>query len=129
MRAVILTKDDTCVTYALKRVGINLSIKYASELNNYFEFIPFQKNLATKGTIICWNKRAFISNLTTEITEDGILINHSYIVNEHIAVIEDLNIETASDCIKKGNPNSIPSINIMKLSECREPDFILTIKK
>lgn len=129
---VKLTKNDSCLTYVLKRIGcFNINKTYS--LVNYLDYFDakFIQNKAElkKGDIILWNKKMYFQNFQTEIDIDGNIIENKVVRNMHVAIVERIEGEEIifSDCIINQENHGIPCVYVRPLTK-RTPDLILTIK-
>lgn len=152
LKRVILTKNDTCLTYVIKRTGIETNLKFTVDIPDdcFIEYKTKDNKTTTAlqiGDIIGWRANRKIALLRNEISSIGgkpvVLYNPVY-VHIHLAVIEQIEeikgntIITISDCVRKENVNSVPEIRLKVLNlrgdepketEVRLPDFILNVSK
>lgn len=129
LKNVVLTKKDTCLSYALKRVGIETHVEYVNQLEEDFHFIPFSVEACPgEGTLVTWCRKQSKISVPFEITKDGHILNHDVTIDFHIGVIEDSKISMVSDCTRKLMPNHVPCIRIRSFEDVRYPDYILVQK-
>ena len=57
LKSVTITKKDTCLTYVLKRTGIDASVEFAEDLEKEFDLIPVKETKLEVGDIIAWKKK------------------------------------------------------------------------
>lgn len=134
LKSVKIGKKDTCLTYALKRTGLDyLDLSCLGSAKFFFDFIEFNIDQLKIGDIVyfCKNqKEVLIPSEISESSEKGInLIEHPRSINNHCAVYEGNGM--FSDCTKKDerfmfhNCLRLQTINDFKY----KPSFILKIKK
>ena len=148
LKRTVLTKQDTCFTYAIKRVGLETKLKFLADLPKEAikEFDGDYKKLQV-GDIIGWqgkNKYALLVNEISSIGGKPVIIENPVYVHIHLAVVEEVRTHkgeyliTVSDCVRKENVNSVPEIRLKLLSlrddapketEVRLPDIIIIKSK
>ena len=135
LKSVIITKKDTCLTYVLKRTGIETSIEFAEDLEKEFDLIPVKETKLEVGDIIAWKKKQEFISSGTSINENG-RIEQSYVFTRfHLGVVEARHL--ISDLTRSANPYYIPSIRMRTISLicddyqkfCPYPDFIIRKKR
>lgn len=128
LKEVTVGKSDTCLTYALKRIGSDLSITDVGEIENYFEMTPYadvgSKELV-KGDLLLWTnaeQRLFVPN---SIDKDGFITFHNTLVLRHLGVYEGNG--KVSDCTRRMITDSyVPAIRMRYLKEIKaRPQFLL----
>lgn len=130
LKEVLVTKFDTCLTYALKRTNLEYlismgltSIKY---IDDFFELRDFSPEFCSKGTLVCWDSNQDEILIPNHITSEGIL-NETYVVRHyHLGVIED--VKCVSDCTRKVF-DGIPSLRIRSFDDVRYPDKYLVLRE
>lgn len=122
LKSIRLEKTDTCLSYALKRIGADsmLPIDYEGMMSGTcFEVFGWGIIRPEIGDIILWNRDLAKSLLPVVIGEDGRIV-HSYIpTGLHYAVYEGNDV--ISDSVRD---NDYPIIRLRLLSDTR-PDHIL----
>lgn len=130
MKAVTITKHETCLSYALKRIGLENTDVYKYEhLSDDFEIIPFLLGTKLKvGHILLWDSNLETADLPWHITEDGRIINQPVKRRIHLGVWEGDGL--VSDCSRLNSQGSLPQLRLRNLSDIgRRPDKILILKK
>lgn len=149
LKRTLLTKTDTCLSYVIKRTGIETNVKFTVDIpdNVMIEFKGDYTKLEV-GDIIGWKAKREFTLLNTEISSIGgkpVLIKNPVYVHLHLAVIEHIHKQkdkyliTVSDCVRKENVNSVPEIRLKlinlreddepKETEVRLPDFVISRSK
>lgn len=129
LRHVIIDKHATCLSYAFDRTGTITDCKQASDLESYYELIPFQKSRIRRGSIVVWENDKEDVSAGFEIMENGMIITSIVKINRHLGVIEDDKGFFVSDVTRKLLPTAVPTIRIRRLLEdCTVPNFILKPK-
>ena len=153
MKRVVLAKNDTCLTYVIKRTGVETNLKYTVDIPaDCFVEYKQKDNKTTAalhvGDIIGWRANRKVALLRNEISSIGgkpVIIHNPVYVHIHLAVIEQIEelkgntIITISDCVRKENVNSVPEIRLKLLNlredgepketEVRLPDFVISRSK
>jgi len=128
LNKVILLKTDTCLTYALRRIGKDELVNKVNyeNVHDYFESFQFtdRKRLNLKVCdILLWQRDAKYIDMPWEISIDGKILWHRKIMGSHVAVYEGDGI--ISDNTRLINPPH-PSIRVRKLEQLNKmPDYIL----
>ena len=129
LNEVLITKFDTCLTYALKRINLEYlidkgltSIKY---IETYFELMDFDINLCQEGLLICWDSNQDEILIPNHISPEGIITENLVVRHYHLGVIEDFNL--VSDCTRKVY-DGIPCIRMRNFDNVRYPDKYLILK-
>ena len=126
---VVLKKTDTCLTYALKRIGLEAPPNYGyDQLENDFKSIPFFYGPdCNTGVLLLWDSNMETVDLPWLITEDGRVVSKPVKTRIHVAVYEGQGL--ISDCSRKGAPSSLPILKLRHINELgRQPDKILIYK-
>ena len=135
LKSVTITKKDPCLTYVLKRTGIDTSVEFAEDLEKEFTLIPIKETKLEVGDIIAWKKKEEFISSGTSINENG-RIEQSYVFTRfHLGVVEAGHL--ISDLTRSANPYYIPSIRMRTISLicddyqkfCPYPDFIIRKKE
>lgn len=132
MKDVRLTKLDSCLTYAIKRAGLDQDVDFKVALDiPPSMYMPFKISEVYVGQIVVWESKKSHYLWTTEITtlENGrpALIANSEYAALHFGVVEHIvygsfgNIITISDCIRNGNAHSFPTISLATICLTEEP--------
>lgn len=132
MRNVRLNKLDSCLTYAIKRAGLDQDVDFKVALDiPPSMYMPFKISEVYVGQIVVWESKKSHYLWTTEITtlENGrpALIANSEYAALHFGVVEHIvygsfgNIITISDCVRNGNAHSFPTISLATICLTEEP--------
>lgn len=127
IQKVTIDKTDTCLTYALKRIGLDPKLCNYENFNEFFHQLPWKskrKDL-TPGTLLLWDKNIKWKWMPVSITKDGIIKSKSIPTEFHFAVYEGDNL--VSDCTRlHSNTSTCPNIRMRELSDFKNnPDWIL----
>lgn len=131
---VKITKQDTCWTYACKRLNHIPKCEWLSALDENYKLQKFNLELINVGDIVVWNARRKTILLPMEIDENGLILTVPIEDEIHTGIVEQVLIENnivqrllISDVTKSTNINSIPIIRIRNLfSEGqRQPDYFI----
>jgi len=128
LHRTVITKADTCITYAFKRTGTKTECSSAHDLDKYFDFVPYESSLIEVGDIVLWNQDRMELYSGMEILENGAIISHGVWVKIHVGVIESIEPKLVSDFTRNVMPHHVPTIRIRDLSETTTPNFILKRK-
>lgn len=127
LKTVTLNKMDTCLTYALRRLGLPPDMCTYETFNEHFHQIPWRarrKDLH-KGAILLWDKNVKWVWTPIQITEERQIISKLIPKGFHFAVYEGDNL--ISDCTRLHSispPN--PSLRLRHLNTLKSnPDWIL----
>lgn len=125
LKPVRLNKKDTCLSYALKRVGITSKIEFAKNIPKSM-LSPFKVELAEVGKIVVWESEKthylYNSEIRTIQNRPAIIANNEY-VGRHFGVIEAVDkvegeiVITVSDCVRNENGHSFPTIGLCTLTD------------
>lgn len=134
LKAVKITKTTSCLTYALKRVGLeHLDISDSRDVDEYFDRIPIDDlylNLEIGDLMLFANKER-IDIVPMEITEDGKIISKPTMILRHIGVYEGDGL--ISDCgISSKNFPFCKHVRMRHYSEISDedkPTHLLKLKK
>lgn len=121
-----ITKNDTCLTYAVKRIGLDFDFCNYHTLREEFDFENYYDFSLSVGDILFWDQKMEWDWMPTEIIS-GKIISHRVPVKFHFAVYEGNGI--ISDCTRLDyNPH--PSLRFRNINNIEEqPNWILRIKK
>jgi len=123
LKNVTLEKTDTCLTYALKRIGLPTDITF-EDIHDHFELIRYRtgtKKLEV-GDLFLWDKNIEWEWLPWSINSGGIKWK-SVPVKFHFGVYEGDGSFT--DCTRLVTPPH-PSLRFRNLLDLRKnPDWIL----
>lgn len=140
-----VTKSDTCLTYVLKRRGIDSKITSAKDLKKE-HFLNYNETFLEVGSIVVWKSEKarylFATEITTMNGRPAIFENHEF-AGLHFGIVENIEtlngekIITISDCVRNMNNHSFPTIGLAtitdrdtpKSTEVRTPDYLLNYKK
>lgn len=125
---VVLKKTDTCLTYALKRIGLE-PINYTYEdLEKDFHMKPFFFGPdCNSGVLLLWDANKKRTEIPWMILEDGRIVSKPVTTGIHVAVYEGQGL--VSDCSRKDSPSSMPQLKMRHINELkRQPDWILIYK-
>jgi hypothetical protein len=127
LHKVTLEKTDTCLTYALKRIGLKPDLCVYESINEHFHQIPWKarKKELTIGTILLWDTNLKWRWLPVSITKDGHIKNKLIHTGVHFAVYEGDGL--ISDCTRLHSPSPpSPSLRLRELSDMKStPDWLL----
>ena len=135
LKSVTITKKDTCLTYVLKRTGIDTSVEFAEDLEKEFTLIPIKETKLEVGDIIAWKKKEEFISSGTFINENGRIEQSQVFTRFHLGVVEAGHL--ISDLTRSANPYYIPSIRMRTISlicddyqsKCSFPDFVIRKKE
>ena len=129
LQPVRLSKTDTCLTYILKRLGLNenyCTYETFHEHFNQFTFSRFQKKLKI-GDILLWDKSSNWEWLPWSINGGGTIEWKNIPVGFHFAIYEGEGL--FSDCSRLITPPH-PTLRIRKIMDLQKnPDFVLRLDK
>lgn len=134
-----INKKDTCLTYALKRTGIETTVEFADELEKEFDIIPVKETKMVYGDIVAWEKTRKTIPVNTTIkapTDEGFseMIQKYVSIQYHLGVVEGKCM--ISDLSRSANPYYVPTIRKRHLSlivedtqkQCPYPDYVIRKK-
>lgn len=122
MKPVILNKSDTCLTYALKRIGADglLPLDYPEMMSGeHFQIFRYAQDRAQVADILVWDADMSRFAMANEISADGRLVYNLVVQGVHYAVCEEEGL--ISDCARN---DFYPYIQIRRLAEVK-PDWML----
>lgn len=127
IKKVTLDKTDTCLTYSLKRIGLDPHLCTYESFNEHFHQITWRakKKELVPGVILLWDKEIKWKWMPTSISKEGIIKSKLIPTGFHFAVYEGDNI--ISDCTRLHSiaPPS-PTIRLRDLTDVKKnPDWIL----
>lgn len=125
---VTLKKTDTCLTYALKRIGLE-PINYGyDDLEKDFEVHPFFFGpKCNSGVLLMWDAHVKEVDIPWFISERGRIISRPIKTRIHIAVYEGDGL--VSDCSRGEAPSGLPQLKLRHIDDIkRQPDKILIHK-
>lgn len=132
LQAVTLSKEDTCLTYALKRVGLidKITTRDTEYLEEDFFFIPYEsQSQLTIGSILVFSKHEKKLIVPDTIDVQGRIISHERLQLRHLAVYEGNGL--ISDCTTITNYD-FSGCRIMRMRELHllklNPSFVLRAK-
>jgi len=128
MKKVILDKMDTCLTYALKRIGrFGLyPIDYDRLIDGKrFKVIAYKRKKLQQGDILLWDWDDAVKNIpmSSEITKGGKLIFHKVYQGFHCAVYEGNGL--FSDCDQE---KFYPYIRVRPIQEVKPCKILRSVK-
>lgn len=126
LKAVKVTKFDSCWSYAQQRVGwVNSHFPYISTVlkSNYIESFDIEE--ISVGDIVIWTHAKKELSVANEITSEGLIISNTETEGYHCGVIESTNPLLISDCTRKVLSFSIPTIRIRRFGDVERPAFII----
>ena len=128
LKPVRLTKTETCLTYVLKRIGLEphfCTYETFHEHFNQFTFSRYQKKLKI-GDVLLWDKTSKWEWLPWSINGNGIIEWKSVPVNFHFAIVEGDG--KFSDCTRLVAPPH-PTLRLRQMKDLQKnPDFVLTLE-
>jgi hypothetical protein len=127
LNKVVLDKTDTCLTYALKRIGLDPLLCNYENFNEFFHQVSWRskKKKLEVGNLLLWDSDIKWKWMPTSISKDGHIKNKLVPTGFHFAVYEGDNL--ISDCTRLHSisPPS-PSLRMRELSDVKSnPDWIL----
>ena len=129
LNKVVITKHDTCKTYALKRIGLGELLSMDSDeplIENLVDdnrFVCIHK--LRKGAILIWKRcNQGEINIGLEIDKNARVITRKKTIYGHCAVYEGKGL--ISDVYRD---DVFSNIRFRKSKDIRKPDFILFPKK
>jgi hypothetical protein len=127
LHKVTLEKTDTCLTYALKRIGLSADLCTYENINEHFHQIPWRakKKELSPGVILLWDSDLKWKWLPISISKDGKIKNKLVHTGVHFAVYEGDNVITDCSRLHSQSPPS-PTLRLRDLSDVKStPDWIL----
>ena len=137
LNKVVITSNDTCTSYAFKRVGRQeyLNKLDTSDIEGWvsenFTCIGYEKavqdNSIEKGDLLFWKPKTS-EYMPREITESGTLLFQKVLTGFHFAVVEDLGLY--SECTRIAYA-PFPTLQIKRVGDYRErkPTYVIKIPK
>lgn len=128
LHKVILFKTDTCLTYALRRIGKLELVNEVNYENIHDHFLSFQfteklKNKLQVGDMLLWQRDVKYVDMPWEIDIEGKILWHRKITGSHVAVYEGNGI--ISDNTRLIYPPH-PNLRVRKLEQLNKmPDYVL----
>jgi hypothetical protein len=123
-----LNKGDTCLTYVLKRLGLEEDLCSYETLHDHFDqfqFSRYKKKLSV-GDILLWD-RDIKWEWMPWIIKDKNIIWKNIPLGVHFGIMEDDDL--FSDCTRLIKPPH-PSLRIRRLNEVhKNPDWVLKLSK
>lgn len=126
-----VTKNDTCYSYALKRVfGFGISYdRPLSEYSSHFNAIPYESSQIKIGDILLWDANAYTKEIPVSIDGSGNLTNRTIEMNRHCVVVENVNPIIVSECKLCTEEFNTPHLRIKNIEDFKRlPDKILRLK-
>ena len=127
LHTVTLDKLDTCLTYCLRRIGLDRELCHYETYNEYFHQIPWngrKKNLVV-GSILLWDREIKWKWMPSHIDTTGRIENRLIPTGFHFAVYEGDGLISDTTRIHSIQPPS-PSIRLRRLQHInKNPDWIL----
>jgi hypothetical protein len=127
VQKVVLDKTDTCLTYSLKRIGLDPHLCEYENFNEFFHQITWKskKKDLKIGDILLWDKEVTWTWMPTSISKDLVVKNKLIPTKFHFGVWEGSGL--ISDCTRLHSisPPS-PTIRLRDISDIKSnPDWIL----
>lgn len=125
---VTLTKHDTCLSYALRRIGLQpVNYRY-EDLEKDFHMKPFFFGPdCNSGVLLLWDSNIEEVDIPWHITVDGKIVSVPVKRRIHVGVYEGDGL--VSDCSRLGSPSSLPQLKMRHINDIRrQPDKILIYK-
>ena len=127
LKAVRLTKTDTCLTYILKRLGLGenyCTYETYHEFFNQYNFYKVYKKLE-KGDVFLWDKGMTWKWLAWAIDEAGTVEWKNIPVEFHFGIYEGNG--QFSDCTRLVTPPH-PTLRFRKIIDLQKnPDYVLRL--
>lgn len=139
---VDLLKQDTCLTYAIRRLNIMsflsmtehqlFTLDITKALDEYFSTEEFSHDKIHVGCLLLWNKPKSIY-INNSIEEHGSCKQRECIVGIHVGVVEHISEYNGnflfSDVTRMNNKWGLPEIRVRQISELEQmPAYILIPK-
>lgn len=125
MKKVTLEKTDTCLTYVLKRLGLDPYLCNYESITDHFteyKFASFRKQM-TEGDILLWDRDLNQEWLPWHISETGQITWRSIPIGFHFGIYEGDKL--FSDCTRLVTPPH-PTIRLRDMSQLKKnPDWVL----
>lgn len=127
LKAVSITKGETCKTYALKRIGRGHLLSMESD-GPKIESLAFgglfkQVSKPKKGALLLWvEKDEYWDNGGGKIDEAGRVVGVDKKIYGHLAVYEGSGLYSE---VVKGH--HFPELRLGELKEAKAPDYILEL--
>jgi hypothetical protein len=125
LNQVILDKTDTCLTYVLKRKGLNPKLCTYETFHEYFNQYPYSryKKKMKIGDVVLWDKNIKWEWLPWSINNDTEITWKNIPVGFHFAIYEG--DEMFTDCSRTIVPPH-PTLRLRKIKELQKnPDWVL----
>lgn len=127
LHKVTIEKTDTCLTYVLKRLGLEPNFCIYENFHEHFDQVIFKRRKLKTGDILLWDKTLDWEWLPWKI-EDGIISWKSIPVNFHFGIVEE-DESKFSDCSRLVRPPH-PTIRMREIKDLRNnPDWVLTLNE
>jgi len=128
LKPVRLTKTETCLTYVLRRMGLEpdfCTYETFHEHFNQFTFSRYQKKIKV-GDILLWDKTSTWEWLPWTINDNGIIEWKNIPVGFHFAIYEGDGM--FSDCTRLVTPPH-PTLRLRTMTDLQKnPDFVLRLE-
>ena len=129
LQAIKIKNTETCVTYAVQRIGLSeIAFDYHSIMNSGdFHIRDYVESDLRVGDILLWNKNSEAVFLPNYIDGKGVIISTKVRTRIHMGVYEGDN--KFSDCVRSDTPNKLPKLQMRLLFTMeRKPDKVLRYK-
>lgn len=127
MKEVHLQKNDTCLSYAMKRIGAkNIGIEYEALEDDFF-IVPFSHvDKLEPGNLVMWDRNVERLDIPWYIDSMGRIYVKTISSHLHVAVYEGSG--RVSDCSRM--EYTYPALRMRFLKDIgREPDKVLILKE
>lgn len=126
---ITLNKTETCLTYVLRRLGVNGDACTYETFHEHFDQYTFsrhQKNIKV-GDVLMWDKTASWEWLPWSINGGGIVEWKNIPIGFHFAIYEGN--DKFSDCTRLVTPPH-PTLRLRLMKDLQKnPDFILKLNQ
>lgn len=133
LKAVKLTKWDTCKSYVLKRIGLDHYLSMNSDKPTLEDLINHEGfehvTMPQQGDLIFWRQEEMKVEASNEITAQGIIVTNQVQYCGHLGVFERDGMVSdlmAQDVAEQGE---LMTIRMRRYEDLRKADYILRAKK
>jgi hypothetical protein len=127
LHGVTLTKTETCLTYVLKRLGLDPNFCTYESFHDHFDQYTFKRRKLQIGDILLWDKDVKWEWLAWKISDDGNVSWKNVPVGFHFGIYEGDGCFT--DCTRLVRMPH-PSLRRREIKDLKKnPDSILVINK
>ena len=127
LKPVSLTKTETCLTYVLRRLGLDADFCTYDTFHEHFNQYTYSRyyNKLQVGDILLWDKTSRWEWLPWTINANSVIEWKNIPVGFHFAIYEGS--DKFSDCTRLVTPPH-PTLRLRKSSDLQKnPDFVLRL--